>query len=720
MAETSRITQTLCRIPHDYTKEASKDRTFQGQLKTNLVGRALVLGVSMLLHAEAVCRAVYICFLTIKDSFSQTDHELIKRQAISCSGAYKASWESFFTAIFQYDPKKLKNSVMPKTLISEQTKVVQIERRSSHLANFHADSGSDDDFVQVSAKPSPTLTPFDSEFGFDITAPSSAQSSRKHSVISSDGFEHVQYPSNPPSVHSASTFNSETFEEIELPPNNVDKEKAPSSHGSDGFGSISTQSFDLVGKSPAGSPHQLPLEPDSPPIEIELPSNKSNGEKTPSVHSSDTFDTLSTQSFDVIDKSPTGSPRQQPIEPDSPPGTNKLSDSPEIPQECIHQAIEYMTALIHPSTQSIRPLQQEKLLIEQEKMLLSKRIEALAMQLRPLSPTEVEKYFHTANEGAHRQIDLHQGNFQYLTGINHHFDDIRWEINTQQMGSLNIAYCQYTYDKSKVKPENLFNEMVIKIGRQNYPVKIFGILDPYNGQRAALFIKESFQDYFEKNVVEMSNNRLTDASIFNALSRTLLELNQEFLSSYKDKKLELLDKSIAEQGCSAIIAVQINKKIWIANLGSSRAVAAIGPSCTQITEDQFATMEPYRNEIQTLGGHVDEQGLVNGEFSRATLFGCYGLNKVLSAKPFINVVDLRMTPNGSRLFLGTSAYFEGLSSRNIANTLHIKEKLSTEQVAHDLTYSIQKHKEVKSLACMHVELIKDIGSSSWEPVERKE
>jgi len=121
----SSLTRSLCNQVHQYNQEASQDKTLTGYIKGSLEGRALLLVDSLILHAEAVCRAIYICFLTIKQIFSQSREELLlARQKGECTVAYDASLRFFFAALFFQKlniPLVEKRSAPP----AQQTRIVQ-------------------------------------------------------------------------------------------------------------------------------------------------------------------------------------------------------------------------------------------------------------------------------------------------------------------------------------------------------------------------------------------------------------------------------------------------------------------------------------------------------------------------------------------------------------------------------------------------------------------
>lgn len=93
--QTSSFTKSLTDYQRQFYENREKNSSLLGRVTTTVLGRALSLGISFLLHAEAVCRAVYICFLSIRETFSSTDEELLARQKGNCYKAYEASWFAF-------------------------------------------------------------------------------------------------------------------------------------------------------------------------------------------------------------------------------------------------------------------------------------------------------------------------------------------------------------------------------------------------------------------------------------------------------------------------------------------------------------------------------------------------------------------------------------------------------------------------------------------------
>ncbi|XP_077224667.1 putative protein phosphatase 2C 9 [Tasmannia lanceolata] len=121
-----------------------------------------------------------------------------------------------------------------------------------------------------------------------------------------------------------------------------------------------------------------------------------------------------------------------------------------------------------------------------------------------------------------------------------------------------------------------------------------------------------------------------DISIKNAYERT----DQAILSHSPD---------LGRGGSTAVTAILINgQKLWIANVGDSRAVLSKGGQAIQMTIDHEPSME--RGSIETRGGFVSnlpgDVPRVNGQLAVSRAFGDKSLKSHLSSEPDIEHADI--------------------------------------------------------------------------------
>jgi len=91
------------------------------------------------------------------------------------------------------------------------------------------------------------------------------------------------------------------------------------------------------------------------------------------------------------------------------------------------------------------------------------------------------------------------------------------------------------------------------------PVNLFGVFDGHGGNLAAEYLK----DNLFKNLMKQPDF-LTDTKL--AISRTFLETDGDIL--------ETISSSFRDDGSTALAAVLIGNRLYVANVGDSRAVAS--------------------------------------------------------------------------------------------------------------------------------------------------
>ncbi len=93
----------LYQLQVSFHKSYAEDSSLTGTVMRELVGRVISFGVTLLLHAQAVCMAVAACFNNIRSIFSMTNEELLRVGDDHKFGPAKValgrSWKSF-EAIF--------------------------------------------------------------------------------------------------------------------------------------------------------------------------------------------------------------------------------------------------------------------------------------------------------------------------------------------------------------------------------------------------------------------------------------------------------------------------------------------------------------------------------------------------------------------------------------------------------------------------------------------
>ncbi|THU66941.1 hypothetical protein C4D60_Mb05t19470 [Musa balbisiana] len=167
-----------------------------------------------------------------------------------------------------------------------------------------------------------------------------------------------------------------------------------------------------------------------------------------------------------------------------------------------------------------------------------------------------------------------------------------------------------------------------------------------------------------------------------AIRRAYEKTDNEILSQSRD---------LGRGGSTAVTAVLVNgTKLWIANIGDSRAVLAKSGEIIQMSTDHEPDSE--RERIETRGGFVSNMpgdvARVNGQLAVSRAFGDKNLKTLLSSDPDIQVEDT--SSETELLILASDGLWKVMSNeeavnlaRKIKNPLAAAKQLTLEAFNRD-------------------------------------
>ena len=126
----------------------------------------------------------------------------------------------------------------------------------------------------------------------------------------------------------------------------------------------------------------------------------------------------------------------------------------------------------------------------------------------------------------------------------------------------------------------------------------FGIYDGHGGSKCADFLRDSLHKLI------FSDDNYPD-NVFEAIKNGFLKAENEFLNNYaldKNNNMNIIDRS----GSCAVVIIIVDNKIYIANVGDSRAVLSLnyGNEYLIVTEDHKPSNEKEKARIIEKGGQV--------------------------------------------------------------------------------------------------------------------
>ncbi|CAL9095212.1 phosphatase 2C [Musa troglodytarum] len=144
-----------------------------------------------------------------------------------------------------------------------------------------------------------------------------------------------------------------------------------------------------------------------------------------------------------------------------------------------------------------------------------------------------------------------------------------------------------------------------------------------------------------------------------AIRRAYEKTDNEILSQSRD---------LGRGGSTAVTAVLVNgTKLWIANVGDSRAVLAKSGEIIQMSTDHEPDSE--RERIETRGGFVSNMpgdvARVNGQLAVSRAFGDKNLKTLLSSDPDIQVEDT--SSETELLILASDGLWKVMSNEEAVN-----------------------------------------------------
>ncbi|KAL4482520.1 hypothetical protein ABPG72_001496 [Tetrahymena utriculariae] len=226
--------------------------------------------------------------------------------------------------------------------------------------------------------------------------------------------------------------------------------------------------------------------------------------------------------------------------------------------------------------------------------------------------------------------------------------------------------------KPKDKPEDLV-----------WPnVSFFAVYDGHGGSSCAEFLRDNLHYYIIRDENFPSNPKLAIQKGFEKLEETYLE---------RADSSPFLDKS----GSCAVVALFVEKTVYIANVGDSRAILSrnFGKNQQDLSEDHKPSLATEEQRITSLGGHIYQSvipiyGSVNGNNiqqiqdvikgphrafpgrlavsrtigdAEAKLPKYGGIKGVISAEPEIQVFEIQ--DNHDFVFLGCDGIFDKMTSK---------------------------------------------------------
>ncbi|CAD8074687.1 unnamed protein product [Paramecium primaurelia] len=185
-------------------------------------------------------------------------------------------------------------------------------------------------------------------------------------------------------------------------------------------------------------------------------------------------------------------------------------------------------------------------------------------------------------------------------------------------------------------------------------ISLFAVFDGHGGSGISKFLADNFMN------VLISQPAFEKMDFMQSLHDTFLQLDDMI------KNNEIKNTFI---GSTAVVALIVEKMLYVANLGDSRCLLMRDDETIELTKDHLPSNELAR--IRYAGGFVDEQGRLNGTLSVSRAFGDFEFKQeplpanqqMVIAEPEIR--KIKLNKDDRFLFLGCDGVFETQNSYKV-------------------------------------------------------
>ncbi|XP_032834451.1 protein phosphatase 1L isoform X2 [Petromyzon marinus] len=163
---------------------------------------------------------------------------------------------------------------------------------------------------------------------------------------------------------------------------------------------------------------------------------------------------------------------------------------------------------------------------------------------------------------------------------------------------------------------------------------LYGVFDGHGGEAAAEYVKRRLPDYLRRRLAE-GDGADVETALRDAVRRTEMEL------------METLGPAGNEAGTTCVLAVESAGRLYVANVGDSRAVLCDARGCAlALSHDHKPHQLKERQRIKRAGGFISYNGSwrVQGVLAMSRSLGDFPLKRmgVVTAEPDVTAVDLSL------------------------------------------------------------------------------
>lgn len=157
-----------------------------------------------------------------------------------------------------------------------------------------------------------------------------------------------------------------------------------------------------------------------------------------------------------------------------------------------------------------------------------------------------------------------------------------WQIDA------GVASCQGS--RPSMEDADLVTYDRIETKRGDFQFDLFGVFDGHGGANASSFVKQHLNNYLIAELKSHCQDGLTEEGIYHSLKECCKKLDADYLG---------------HDGTTATIALILNNRLWVANVGDSRTILVNRDgTAIQASDDAKPSIDRWKTKIEKVGGQV--------------------------------------------------------------------------------------------------------------------
>lgn len=335
---------------------------------------------------------------------------------------------------------------------------------------------------------------------------------------------------------------------------------------------------------------------------------------------------------------------------------------------------------------------------EEEKTLLTKIDGVIARNLAAIKKDQdmSAKFFNKNDQRVYTEFKKVQAKFEHeLQEANvdlttKTYKDRVWKktdstipglLQSQDWGTQELTLSGLSIGIASARGRREYFEDFVKCGScgPGNRSSFIALFDGHGGKDCAAFLQNRIGQELNQKLqkIEALADAKREVEIVNVLESMFVSLDKEFKTRHSSSK----------SGSTALLVLIINKKLYVVNVGDSRAILVKpGENVIQLTDDAKPDKKRFKSGIIKRGGRVvtyeNEVSRVNGILAVARSIGDAKVGKGITARGKVSCYPLSEIPKGSKLIIASDGVWDvGSSSEVGKDVAEADSTLTSKQLA---------------------------------------